>query len=285
MIVSSRQVVFTALLVLGALLPLTSIIPVSTYTAVAPLATRWSTGWHNSNSTGRQQTWQRTSRSTTWQHNTWTHASAIFTRSITFTHSSKTVTLTFTHSPHVFSKLQKVTTTTLMQAQCGPNIPGCPGYVPPSCSPCYSSCPGYPYYCYQNLPLTTITETAIPTYVPVSSLTGATTMTPAIGAMVHDIWLIVVPLQGGEFAFVLNGQGLQQNGSYLIEGVTKTQMTLEPITISAADAEFVADANGNGVYWHVLSSDSRLTYGQILLLYLPNRQMQDSQLVASANLD
>jgi len=109
-------------------------------------------------------------------------------------------------------------------------------------------------------------------------------MTPSIGAMEHDIWFIIVHLQGGGVAFILNGQGFQQNGSYLIEGVTKTQMTMEPITVSAADAEFVADANGNGVYWHELAGDPQLTYAQILLLYLPNKQMLESQLVASANL-
>jgi hypothetical protein len=133
--------------------------------------------------------------------------------------------------------------------------------------------------------VTTVTQAAVPTYsTPISVATGGIQMTPATGVTAHDIWLLVVPLQDGEFAVILNGQGLQQNGSYIIEGVTRTQMTPEPLTVNMADSKFVADANGNGVYWHVLSSDPRLTYGQILLLSLPQMQILGSQLVASAYL-
>jgi hypothetical protein len=231
-----------------------------------------STGWHIWNSTTWQHTWQSTTsqhtrQSTTWQHSTWARGSETYTHTITFTHSSSTITDTFTHSLHSFSRFQTVTS----QVQCDPSNPGCLGYF------------GCQYNCYQLV--TTVTQAVIPTYsIPIGVATGGIQMTPVTGVTAHDIWLLVVPLQDGEFAVILNGQGLQQNGSYLIEGVTRTQMTPEPLTVNMADSEFVADANGSGVYWHVLSSDPRLTYGQILLLSLPQMQILGSQLVASAYL-
>src|SRR5208283_443615 len=99
-------------------------------------------------------------------------------------------------------------------------------------------CPGYPYNCYQYQPVTTVTQIAVPTYsTPISAATGGIQMTPATGVTAHDIWLLVVPLQDGEFAVILNGQGLQQNGNYLIEGVTRTQTTPEPLTVNMTASE------------------------------------------------
>jgi len=123
------------------------------------------------------------------------------------------------------------------------------------------------------------------TYPTLTSVTGAIPLSPASGAMAHDIWLVVEPLQGGQYAVVLSAQGLQQSGSYLIEGVTRgTSISSVPLATTAVDSEFASDTHGNGIYWHVLASDPRAIYGEILLLYLPNMQMPGSQLVASAYL-
>jgi hypothetical protein len=99
------------------------------------------------------------------------------------------------------------------------------------------------------------------------------------------MWLVITPLPNGQFAVVLSAQGLQQNGGYLIEGVTRATPTIiVPIATTATDSEFIADANGNGLYWHMQTSDPQVTYEQVLLIYLPNMQMQGSQLIASAYL-
>ena len=118
------------------------------------------------------------------------------------------------------------------------------------------------------------------------SMTAAIQLTPASGPMPpHDVWLVVAPLGGGDFALVLSAQGLEQNSSYLIEGVTRGgQMSTVPIAGAAANSEFEPDMHGNGLYWHVLMSDPRVAYEQVVLLYLPNMQMQGAQQVASANL-
>ena len=118
------------------------------------------------------------------------------------------------------------------------------------------------------------------------SMTAAIPLTPASGPMPpHDVWFIVAPTGGGDFAIVLSAHGLEQNGSYLIEGVTRGgSMNAVPIAGNPADSEFVPDMHGNGFYWHVLMSDPRVTYEQVVLLYLPNMQMSAAQRVASANL-
>ncbi len=92
-------------------------------------------------------------------------------------------------------------------------------------------------------------------------------------------------LGGRDFAIILSAQGLEGNGSYLVEGVTRGgQMNHVPIAGDAAGSEFEPDMHGNGLYWHVLMSDPRVTYEQVILLYLQNMQMEGAQQVASANL-
>jgi hypothetical protein len=114
----------------------------------------------------------------------------------------------------------------------------------------------------------------------------AVQLTPASGPMPpHDVWFIVAPLGSGDYAIVLSAQGLEGNGTYLIEGVTRAgQMNNVPVAGNAADSEFVPDMHGNGLYWHVLMSDPRATYEQVILLYLPGMEVQNAQQVASGNL-
>jgi hypothetical protein len=102
---------------------------------------------------------------------------------------------------------------------------------------------------------------------------------------VHDILLIITPLQGGEFAVFLSAQGLLSGGSYLVEGITSgTHKSILPLASTAADSGFVADSQGNGIYSHVFVVDPRTEFGVVLLLYLPNNQMEGSVLLASATL-
>ena len=263
-----------------------------------------STSWHIGNATNWQRTWhtnsQHTWQSTTWQHSSWAHGSATYTHMATFTHSSTIITRTFTNSPRTFSHTRALTVTTTTavfppQAPCYPGYLGCPGYpyyyttyyqapttyYEPLPSVCYTGTPGYPYNCpqYPSEPVTTVQS------YPTNVMTGGIPLVPVTGAMAHDLWLIISPLPGGQFAIALSAQGLQQNGGYLIEGVTRAMPSATvPIATTPADSELVADAQGNGIYWHVLASDPQVTYGQILLLSFPNMQMQGSQLVATASL-
>jgi hypothetical protein len=115
---------------------------------------------------------------------------------------------------------------------------------------------------------------------------SAIAMTVASGSMPpHDVWFIIAPLQGDKYVVVLHASGLEANGSYLVEAVTRGgQMSTVPIAGTAADSEFLPDNQGNGVYWHVFNSDPRTQFEQVQLLYLPGMQMQSAMQVASANL-
>jgi len=168
-----------------------------------------------------------------------------------------------------------------------------PGYSY-NCYPGYSNYyPGYPNY--PNYPgytvetMTTVTYSSYSTYSAAysSGISPATTiqLTPAGGTTVHDISLIIVPLQGGEFAVILTAQGLQPGGTYLIEGIIQgAQTSVIPLAMGASGSVFVADNYGNGVYSQVLAIDPQAEYTGVLLLYLPTNQMQVSELVASAYL-
>ena len=110
-------------------------------------------------------------------------------------------------------------------------------------------------------------------------------LTPTGGTNVHDLWLVVTQLQGGQFVVVLSGQGLQPGGTYLIRGITSgVPMSIQPFAWTDADSEFVAGNNGGGLYWHVFASDPRTVYMGVLLFYLPYNQMNSAELVATATL-
>jgi hypothetical protein len=115
---------------------------------------------------------------------------------------------------------------------------------------------------------------------------SAVAMTVASGPMPpHDVWLVISPLQGDKYVVVLHASGLEANGSYLVEAVTRgDQMNTVPIADNAANSEFLPDSQGNGVYWHVFNSDPRTQFEQVQLLYLPRMQMQSAMQVASVNL-
>jgi len=113
---------------------------------------------------------------------------------------------------------------------------------------------------------------------------GTIILTPSGGTSIHDAVLLITPLQGGEFAVFVSAQGLQPDGTYLIEGFAGgTHTNVGPIASTTSDSSFTADNQGNGVYSHVFATDPRTTYTIVLLLYLPNNQMEGAVLVATGS--
>jgi len=167
-----------------------------------------------------------------------------------------------------------------------------PGYCYPAyaynCYPGYPSYPEYPNYPnYNYQTITTVTYPGYSTYSNAAETSPATSiaLTPTGGTTVYDVWLTITPLQGGEFTVVLTAQGLQPGSTYMIEGITLgTHMSIVPLTPAAADSEFAADNQGNGIYSHIFAIDPITAYTGVLLLYLPNNQIEGSVLVASATL-
>jgi len=110
-------------------------------------------------------------------------------------------------------------------------------------------------------------------------------LSPTSGTSIHDVTLVINPLQGGEFAVFLSAQGLQPGGTYLIEGITNGAHTsIVPLALTTSDSGFAADNQGNGIYSHVFGIDPRNAYTSVLLVYLPNNQVEGSVLVATATL-
>lgn len=163
-----------------------------------------------------------------------------------------------------------------------PNYPGYPGYPSYPGYPGYPGQPGYPGYPGQP-GYTYQTTTTVTTYVT-SGVSSATTisLTPVAGTSVHDVWMTITPLQGGEFSVTLSAQGLQAGGIYLLEGITGgAQVGTAPFASTIAASEFSADGQGNGMYSYIAVTNPQTQFTGASLLYLPNNQITNSVLVAT----
>jgi hypothetical protein len=130
--------------------------------------------------------------------------------------------------------------------------------------------------------MTTVTYSSYVT--PGTSFATTITLTPVSGTAVHDVWMIITPLQGGEFAVVLSAQGLQPGGIYVIEGSSGGGQVGTPFASSLAASEFSADGQGNGIYSYISATNPQTQYTSASLLYLPNDQITNSVLVATGTL-
>lgn len=103
------------------------------------------------------------------------------------------------------------------------------------------------------------------------------------GQMAHDVWLLVAPVAQGKYAVALRAEGLESKGAYIVDGVTRTEpMQTLPIAGKIPESEFIADENGNGLYWLLLDKDPRVAFEKIIILYLPNMQMDKAVVTATA---
>jgi len=131
--------------------------------------------------------------------------------------------------------------------------------------------------------MTTVTYSSYTTAGPSSAVT--ITLTPVAGSLVHDVWMIITPLQGGEYGVVLSAQGLQPGGVYLIDGITATApVSTAPFAPTTAASEFTADGQGNGIYSFISANSPQTSYTGVLLLYLPNGQVANSVVAATGSL-
>jgi len=167
------------------------------------------------------------------------------------------------------------------QYYCYPGYPNYPSYPSYPNYPGYPTYPSYPGYTYETV--TTVTFSSYLTVEMGSSV--AIALAPIAGTNVHDVWMTITPLQGGEFAVVLSAQGLQPGGIYLIEGITGgTQVGTAPFASTLAASEFSADSQGNGLYSYITATNPQTEYTSVSLLYLPNNQTANSVLVATGPL-
>jgi hypothetical protein len=125
-----------------------------------------------------------------------------------------------------------------------------------------------------------------------SSSGCACTFTPKSGAMISSAWFVSAPSEmANQFAVSVHAEGLEPNGTYIVEGTLMTgSMTAVPISSQAMHAnttsasEFQADKNGTGNYFILLDSNPMTTFENVELLYLPGMVMQNETLVATLSM-
>lgn len=112
--------------------------------------------------------------------------------------------------------------------------------------------------------------------------------TPASGAMITNAWLLVVPIGMNETAVSIHAEGLEVNGTYIVEGALRSgSMQTVPISSQSmnmnttAGSEFQTDRNGTGTYWIELTSNPTTTFENIQLYLVPGGMMANATLVAT----
>ena len=116
----------------------------------------------------------------------------------------------------------------------------------------------------------------------------AVAFTPAHGQMFGNGWLIVAPLGNGSYAVTLHANGLEPAamGGYIVEAAQNTgQMAMVPIAgANATLSEFDADNNGNGQFFTILHQSPHAIFESVSIVYLPQMQMTNAVVVATAAL-
>lgn len=110
---------------------------------------------------------------------------------------------------------------------------------------------------------------------------------PAAGQMFHSGWVLVGQTDSGRYALSVHAEGLEtaSAGDYIVEGQQSSgSMLVVPLGANATSSEFGGGSNGVGNFFIVLNVNPLSAYESIQILYLPEMQMADATLVASAHL-
>ena len=136
--------------------------------------------------------------------------------------------------------------------------------------------------------VTTITSDIMTTSSMSSTSNYAYQFNATSGAMISSAWLLDVPVGMHSYAVSVHAEGLEANGTYILEGqLANGTMTTVPISSQSMNmnttsaSEFQADKSGTGTYWIVLDSCPSTTFESITLLYLPGMMMANATSVAT----
>lgn len=119
------------------------------------------------------------------------------------------------------------------------------------------------------------------------ALNNSYAFTSASGAMITNAWLLTAPV-GNETAVSIHAEGLEVNGTYIVEGALSSG-TMQTVPISSqtmnmnttSASEFQTDKTGTGLYWIQLDSNPATTFENIQLYLLPEGMMANATLVAT----
>ena len=121
---------------------------------------------------------------------------------------------------------------------------------------------------------------------------SAVSFTPKANVMaaegIHNAYLIVVPVGGGNWAIEIHAQGLKPTAGtgniYLVEAQQKSgAMGTAPIHAqNATESEFSVGRDGIGQYFTTLNQDPRATFESVLVVFLGGMQMSNATVIATA---
>jgi hypothetical protein len=120
-----------------------------------------------------------------------------------------------------------------------------------------------------------------------ASSTQVIALQPQSGQMIHDGWVIIASIGGGDYVVSLYAQGLESSstGAYIVEGVQLAgSMNMAPIGPNATASEFEAASDGSGSYWTVLMQNPTSSFEAIDLVFLPGMNMSQAAVVGTAQL-
>ena len=123
-------------------------------------------------------------------------------------------------------------------------------------------------------------------------LGSAVSFTPKANVMaaegIHNAYLIVVPVGGGNWAIEIHAEGLKPTAGtgniYLVEAQQKSgAMGTAPIHAqNATESEFSVGRDGIGQYFTTLNQDPRATFESVLVVFLGGMQMSNATVIATA---
>lgn len=138
-----------------------------------------------------------------------------------------------------------------------------------------------------NMMSETMTQTM--TQTSMMSQNDSYQFSAASGEMISNALLLTVPVGMNDYAVSIHAEGLEANGTYVVEGsMTSGSMHTVPISSQSmtmnttAASEFQADKNGTGIYWIQLNSNPTTVFENIQLYLVPEGMMQNATLVATA---
>lgn len=123
-----------------------------------------------------------------------------------------------------------------------------------------------------------------------SNHSSAYAFTPQTGAMINNAYLLVGEVGMNEYAISVHAEGLESNGTYILEGALASgSMNTVPISSQSMTmnetgaSEFQSSSNGTATYWIVLDSNPCTTFENMQLFYLPHDVMANATLVAAVS--
>jgi hypothetical protein len=124
---------------------------------------------------------------------------------------------------------------------------------------------------------------------PSNQSAGALMFSPKSGAMISNAWLVSSEIGMHEYAVVVHAEGLESNGTYIVEGALASgSMQVVPVSSESMSmnttsaSEFQASAKGTGLFWIVVDSNPASTFENLELVYLPGMSMSNATVVATA---